>query len=163
MTRRSWWLAAAVLLPVWLVHVAVAAEGVSVADPGAVPIALRSNIVAEVLILIGCVFLLAAAIGMLRFPDVYIRLHASTKLVTLGGLGIFGGAALAFAPAGLTPRVMVIALFFFLTAPLSGYMIGRSAYLRGLVPYRESTSVDEWQANGVERGVNGAEDVQEGA
>lgn len=103
---------------------------------------------AQALILVGCFFLVAAAIGVLRFPDFYTRLHASTKLVTLGGVGIFGGAAIAFEPVGGTGRVLLIATFFFLTAPISGYMIARSGYLRGLPPFREDTSVDEWDACG---------------
>ncbi len=117
---------------------------------------LQGHLVAELLVLFGCIFLLAAAIGMLRFPDFYTRLHASTKLVTLGGVGIFGGAAIAFAPLEATGRVLLIAGFFFLTAPLSGYMIARSGYLRGLAPAREATSVDEWNALGVASAANGA-------
>lgn len=109
---------------------------------------LAGALVPDLLILFGCAFLLAAAVGLLRFPDFYTRLHATTKLVTLGGIGIFGGAAIAFAPVQATSRVLLIAVFFFLTAPLSGYMIARSGYLRGLAPYREDTSVDEWDALG---------------
>lgn len=109
---------------------------------------LRGNLVAEVLILIGCVFLLLAAIGVVRFPDFYTRLHASTKLVTLGGIGIFGGSAIAFSADGATARVLLIAVFYLVTAPLSGYMIARAGYLRGLPPAREDTSVDEWGALG---------------
>ncbi len=121
----------------------------------AAQLSLRGNVFAEVLILFGCFFLLAAAIGIFRFPDFYTRLHASTKLVTLGGIGIFGGAAIAFAPVDGTPRVLLIAAFFFLTAPLSGYMIARSGYLRGLAPFREDTSVDEWEALGIETDQEG--------
>ena len=109
---------------------------------------LASNLVAEVLILFGAVFILAAALGMLRFPDFYTRLHATTKLVTLGGIGIFGGSAAIFASVGATERVLLIAAFFILTAPLSGYMVARAGYLGGLGPYREETSVDEWQECG---------------
>lgn len=110
----------------------------------------RSNIMAELLILFGCVFILAAGIGMFRFPDFYTRLHASSKLVTLGGLGIFGGAAFAFVPETATQRVLLTAVFFLLTAPIAGYMIARAGYLRGLKPYREPDSVDEWQQCGFE-------------
>jgi len=105
-------------------------------------------VIAELMVLFGSLFLLAAGIGMLRFPDFYTRLHASTKLVTLGGIGIFGGAAVAFSADGGTGSVLLIAVFYFLTAPLAGYMIARSGYLRGLRPYREATSVDEWGALG---------------
>lgn len=106
--------------------------------------------VSEALILAGTFFLLAAALGMLRFPDAYTRLHAATKLVTLGGLGIFGGAALAFVSAQATERVLLVAAFFLLTAPISGYMIAHAAYLRGIRPFQEDTSVDEWGACGAE-------------
>lgn len=112
-----------------------------VAVPNVVRI--EGNLWAELLILFGCFFILVSAIGIVRFPDLYTRLHASTKLVTLGGLGIFGGGALAFLPVGATERVLLIFAFFFLTAPLSGYMISRSSYLLGLPMYREDTSIDE--------------------
>lgn len=111
-------------------------------------ITVRSNLLVDGLILFGCVFILAASIGMLRFPDFYTRLHASSKLVTLGGIGIFAGAGIAFSPLDIATRLLLTALFFFLTAPLSGYMIGRAGYLRGLEPYREEGSVDEWNACG---------------
>lgn len=139
-------------LRAWLAAlVALAVTGVAAAaGPERAPSALDGHPVAQVLVLLGCVFLLAAAVGLVRFPDVYTRLHAATKLVTLGGLGIFAGAAIAFYPADGTPRVLLIAAFFFLTAPLSGYMIARSAYLRGLPWYQEDGSVDDWQALGSE-------------
>lgn len=104
---------------------------------------IEGNLWAELLILFGCFFILISAIGIVRFPDVYTRLHASTKLVTLGGLGIFGGGALSFLAVGTAERVLLIFAFFFLTAPLSGYMISRSSYLIGLPMYREDTTVDE--------------------
>lgn len=113
--------------------------------------ALRGSVVAEVMVLIGCLFLLLAAIGIFRFPDFYTRLHASTKLVTLGGIGIFGGSAIAFSAEGAAARVLLIAGFYLVTAPLSGYMIARAGYLRGLAPVREPTSVDEWGALGTGR------------
>ena len=109
---------------------------------------LAGALIPDLLILFGCAFLLTAAIGLVRFPDLYTRLHATTKLVSLGGIGIFGGAAIAFAEVQATERVLLIAVFFFLTAPLSAYMIARSGYLRGLAPHREETSVDEWNALG---------------
>ncbi|MEJ2666405.1 MAG: monovalent cation/H(+) antiporter subunit G [Deinococcales bacterium] len=127
------------------------------ATPGRAASALDGHPLAQALVLLGCVFLLAAAVGLVRFPDVYTRLHAATKLVTLGGLGIFAGAAIAFFPVDGTPRVLLIAAFFFLTAPLSGYMIARSAYLRGLPWYQEAGSVDDWRALGSEAQVSAEE------
>jgi len=107
-------------------------------------------IVRDLFLLLGSFFILAAAVGVFRFPDFYTRLHASTKLVTLGGVGVFAAAALNFGTPLAVSRVVLITAFFFLTAPLSAYMIARSGYLRGLPPYRESGSVDEWGACGAQ-------------
>lgn len=125
--------------------------------------AVERSLLAELLILFGCIFILTAGIGMLRFPDFYARLHASSKLVTLGGIGIFGGAAIAFAPLGVTQRVLLTAVFFFLTAPLSSYMIARAGYLRGLKPYFEAGSVDEWGALGAASEALGPGDAEDPA
>ncbi len=109
-------------------------------------------LISDLLLLLGSVFIVAAAIGVLRFPDFYTRLHASTKLVTLGGVGIFAGAALSFGTPLAVSRLLLITVFFFLTAPLSAYMIARSGYLRGLPFYRDAGSVDEWDACGAQVG-----------
>ncbi len=108
------------------------------------------ELISDLLLLVGSFFILAAGIGMFRFPDFYTRLHAATKLVTLGGIGIFVAAALSFETPLATSRILLIIVFFFLTAPLSAYMIARSGYLRGLTPYREADSVDEWDALGAQ-------------
>ena len=110
---------------------------------------LTGNLFAEILILICAVILFLAALGMLRFPDFYTRLHSSTKLGTLGGMGIFGGTALALQPQESITRLLLVAAFYFLTAPVAAYVIARAGYLRGLPPYKEETSVDEWGALGV--------------
>ena len=140
-------------------------SAVAFASPEAASVerAVRSSVVAELLVLFGCVFILTAGIGMLRFPDFYARLHASSKLVTLGGIGVFGGAAIAFAPLGVTQRVLLTAAFFFLTAPLSSYMIARAGYLRGLEPYAEEGSVDEWGALGAASEALGPGDAEDPA
>lgn len=104
----------------------------------------------DLALLLGSFFILAAAVGVFRFPDFYTRLHASTKLVTLGGILVFVAAALEFGSALAASRLVLITAFFFLTAPLSAYLIARSGYLRGLPPYREPDSVDEWNALGAQ-------------
>ena len=153
----------------WLLTTLVLAAGTVLAqdEVATVPNAVRieGNLWAELLILFGCFFILVSAIGMVRFPDVYTRLHASTKLVTLGGMGIFGGGALSFLSVGASERVLLIFAFFFLTAPLSGYMISRSSYLLGLKMYEEETTVDEWGAFGslVAQDSAGSEEAAEGS
>ena len=114
----------------------------------------------DLLTLTGSFFILVGALGMFRFPDFYTRLHASTKVVTLGGFGIFLGAALIFNDTLATTRLLLIAMFFLLTAPLSGYMVARSGYLHGLTIYEEEDSVDEWGECGSEGGEPSEENVK---
>lgn len=101
----------------------------------------------DVPILIGAFFVLSAAIGVVRFPDLYSRLHASSKLVTLGSAGIFLGAAATFQDSAAFTRLLAVLLFQFLTTPLTAYLIAQAAYLRGLPPHLP-TGIDEWGALG---------------
>ncbi len=101
----------------------------------------------DIPILIGAFFVLTAAIGMVRFPDLYSRLHASSKLVTLGSAGIFLGVAFELADAAAFTRLAAVLLFQFLTTPLTAYLIAQAAYLRGLAP-RLDGGTDEWGALG---------------
>lgn len=101
----------------------------------------------DIPILIGAFFVLTAAIGMVRFPDVYSRLHASSKLVTLGSAGIFLGVALSFQESAALTRLIAVLLFQFLTTPLTAYLIAQAAYLQGLAPVLPG-GIDEWDALG---------------
>lgn len=101
----------------------------------------------DVPILIGAFFVLSAAIGVVRFPDLYSRLHASSKLVTLGSAGIFLGAAATFQDSAAFTRLLAVLLFQFLTTPLAAYLIAQAAYLRGLPPVLPG-GIDEWGALG---------------
>lgn len=101
----------------------------------------------DIPILIGAFFVLTAAIGVVRFPDLYSRLHASSKLVTLGSAGIFLGVALSFQDSAALTRLIAVLLFQFLTTPLTAYLIAQAAYLRGLVPVLPG-GVDDWGALG---------------
>lgn len=76
----------------------------------------------------GGVFAAIAGIGLLRFPDVLMRMHASTKAGTLGvGLSVVS-VAIYFADDIVTTRVILIVSFLLLTAPVAAHLIGRAAY-----------------------------------
>ncbi len=99
-----------------------------------------------VLILVGALLCLFAAIGLLRFRDVPSRLHAATKPQVLGLLLICLGIALSQRSIGgiLLGLVLVapIVLMQFATAPLSAHMVGRQAYRNGSIEQRNLV-VDE--------------------
>jgi multicomponent Na+:H+ antiporter subunit G len=90
------------------------------------------EIPAAILIMIGSLFCLIAAVGMIRLPDTLIRMHAATKAGTLGAGLILAGAALYFTGLGLVLRALLTLMFIFLTAPVAAHLIGRAAYRSGI-------------------------------
>ena len=102
-----------------------------------------TDILAALLMIGGTFLMLVAAVGLLRFPDLYTRMHAVTKAGTLGiGLMLIS-AAVAFWDLSVTARALAALLFVFLTAPVSAHMIGRAGYL-GDVALWEQTAFDDW-------------------
>ena len=92
---------------------------------------------------VGTIFMLIAAIGLLRLPDLYTRMHAVTKAGTLGVGLLLVSAAVAFGDISVITRALVALLFVLLTAPVSAHMIGRAGYL-GNVKLWEGTAFDDW-------------------
>jgi multicomponent Na+:H+ antiporter subunit G len=84
------------------------------------------------LILVGSAFLAVGTIGLLRFPNVYNRLHATSKATTLGAASVFLAGFVHFGTrdAGLTSFIGIV--FLFLTAPTGAHMISRSAHRMGV-------------------------------
>jgi len=85
-----------------------------------------ADIVIGVLLLAGSAFVLIAAIGIVRLPDLLTRMHASTKAGTLGALLVLAGLALHQANGDVISKVVAATLFLLLTAPISAHMIGRA-------------------------------------
>jgi multicomponent Na+:H+ antiporter subunit G len=99
--------------------------------------------------IVGSAFALLAAIGVLRMPDVFTRMQASTKASTLG-LGCLAiGAALQFGDVASLIRLMSIGAFLLLTTPVSAHVIARAAYRAG-VPLWEGTVLDERRREGTD-------------
>lgn len=90
----------------------------------------------------GALFLLLAAVGVVRMPDLYTRMHAATKATTLGAGCTLLAVAVYFDDFGVTVRALLVVAFIFLTAPVAAHMIGRAAYRIG-VPFWHGTKLDE--------------------
>jgi multicomponent Na+:H+ antiporter subunit G len=90
----------------------------------------------------GLFFMLVAAIGVLRLPDLFTRMHAATKASTLGISGIALAALVFFGEGTTTTRVLLIILFFFLTAPVGAHALGRAAYMGGVALMPETRRFD---------------------
>jgi multicomponent Na+:H+ antiporter subunit G len=81
-----------------------------------------------VLMSTGTLFVFVAGLGVWRLPDVYMRLHASTKAGTLGVALNAAGLVTFFPDLGFFTRAVALVLFLLLTAPVSAHMIGQASY-----------------------------------
>src|SRR3954447_23122916 len=94
------------------------------------------------LFIAGGTFALLAAVGVLRMPDVFTRMQASTKASTLGLACLLIGAALQMRDFTSFIRVASIGAFVLLTTPVAGHVIARASYFAG-VPLWKGTVLDE--------------------
>ena len=89
------------------------------------------EILVSVLLLVGAAFMVLAAIGVLRLPDLPTRMHATTKAGALGAMMTMGGVAFYFGDSTVAARAVAIVIFIFLTAPIAAHVIGRAGYFTG--------------------------------
>ncbi|MGD9972483.1 MAG: monovalent cation/H(+) antiporter subunit G [Desulfatirhabdiaceae bacterium] len=101
-----------------------------------------NDALAAVMLLAGALFSLVAAVGVMRLPDLLVRMHAATKAGALGAGLIFLGVALVDMETGVTLRALAAICFLLLTAPVSAHLIGRAAYRSGIRLWAR-TRVDE--------------------
>ncbi|WMS42036.1 monovalent cation/H(+) antiporter subunit G [Acuticoccus sp. MNP-M23] len=92
------------------------------------------------LCIIGAVFTLIAAIGVLRLNDLYMRMHAASKAGTLGSCVILIAIAIFSGESEIVLRALAGVIFFLLTAPISAHLLARAAYTVGYQPCSLTTS-----------------------
>ncbi|WP_165143233.1 monovalent cation/H(+) antiporter subunit G [Microbacterium endophyticum] len=108
-----------------------------------------------VLILVGALLCLSAAIGVVRFRDVASRLHAATKPQVLGLVLVCLAVALSQRSWPVVAFLVPVIMMQLATAPLSAHMVGRQAYRNGAIPeadlvvdeLRDSAIVDDSPPN----------------
>ena len=84
--------------------------------------------VGVLLVVLGVFFLVMGAVGLVRFPDFYTRMHAAGKCDTLGVLLVLIGLAAYEGLDLASVKILLIAAFMFLTSPTATHAIARSAY-----------------------------------
>lgn len=89
------------------------------------------EIFGSVVMLLGAILSVLAAWGVLNFPSALSRMHAATKSASLGLALIAFGAGLGSESPGLIGISVLMAVFLFMTAPISGHMLGRAVYAAG--------------------------------
>ena len=103
-----------------------------------------NEILGIIFIVVGLVFDFFGCLGLVRLPDVYNRLQASTKCVTLGTCNIMFGTflMLGFTAAGI--KALLCIIFLVLTAPVSAHAIARGAHRAGIKLW-EGSVVDRYE------------------
>ncbi len=94
-----------------------------------------ATILAGVLIVSGTVFLLASALGVVRFPDFYSRLHAAGKGDTLGQALVLAGLMVLSGWTMVSLKLALIVLFIFILNPTATHALARGAWLAGVRPW----------------------------
>ena len=97
------------------------------------------EVIAIAMILIGCFFFLTSAIGLLRFPDMFTRMHATGKcdtmavLMTMAGLIVYHGINLD------SFKLLLIVVFIYIANPTATHVLCRAAYRLGVEPWTRET------------------------
>jgi multicomponent Na+:H+ antiporter subunit G len=89
-------------------------------------------------ILLGITFDLFGCIGLIRMPDIYNRLQASTKCVTLGTCSILFGVFIKFGFTAAGVKALICILFLLLTAPVSAHALARGTHKSGVKLWKKS-------------------------
>lgn len=88
-----------------------------------------SEIFALTCVAIGVFFMLVGAIGVVRLPDTYHRLHAASKCSTLGLLGLLMGAVFHIGDLDVLTKSVMIMMFAFVATPVGSHMLAKAALL----------------------------------
>ncbi len=114
-------------------------------------------------IVVGVIFDLLGTLGLVRFPDVYNRLQAATKSVTLGTFGIMMGIFIlnGFTVTGI--KALVCGAFLLLTAPVSAHALARGSLLFGIKMWKgsilDSFGKDKKKEELIEKGGENEDEV----
>lgn len=85
-----------------------------------------NEIIISILLVLGSLFIMIAAIGLLRFKDFFGRIHAATKATSFGILLLLIAVMIYFDSWSITLKSLLIIIFIYLTAPLAAHSIAKS-------------------------------------
>ena len=98
--------------------------------------------VAAALMVAGAVFSLLAAVGVLRLPDLYTRMHAASKAGVVGAGLVLLAVAVESGEGSVVVRAVLGILFLLLTTPVSAHLLAKAAYRAGYRPAAITTIND---------------------
>lgn len=83
------------------------------------------------LLILGAIFTLLAAVGVVRLPDLYTRMHAASKAGAVGGGLVLIAVALISMDAAVAVRAIIGVIFVLLTTPVAAHLLARASYIAG--------------------------------
>lgn len=101
------------------------------------------DIIGYILVITGILFDIFGCIGLARFPDVYNRLQASTKCVTLGTILLLVGVGFISGWNATSAKAIICAVFILITSPTAAHAIAKGSYSSG-VPLWDKSIVDKY-------------------
>lgn len=100
-------------------------------------------IISYVLMITASIFAVITVIGLLRFPDVYIRIHAAAVVLTISAVLLTIGVAIYVWEFYLSLKILLIGLFFLISNPMATHAIARASYQQKIaLPHKKS--IDEY-------------------
>ncbi len=99
------------------------------------------------LLVLGAAFTLLAAVGVVRLPDLYTRMHAASKAGAVGGGLILLAVAVLSQDAAVSMRAIIGVMFVLLTTPVAAHLLARASYLTGYRPCNDTVIDDIAQSN----------------
>jgi multicomponent Na+:H+ antiporter subunit G len=102
-----------------------------------------NEIIGYILVTVGILFNIFGCIGLVRFPDVYNRLQAATKCVTLGTFLLLVGVAIASGSGAIAAKAIVCAIFILITSPTAAHAIAKGSHAAGVELWEKSV-VDKY-------------------
>ncbi|NMT64521.1 monovalent cation/H(+) antiporter subunit G [Marinobacter orientalis] len=104
------------------------------------------DLVVAICLIAGASFMLLAAVGIVRLPDLPTRMHASTKAGAMGAMFTMAGVAFYFTDSVVSARALAIVVFILITSPVAAHVIGRAGYFMGTSLW-DGTVKDELREN----------------
>lgn len=100
------------------------------------------NYIVLFFLVIGTLFIFIASVGLLKMPDVYLRMSASTIAGTFGVASMLIAVAIFFGGLSLVLHVVGVIVFLILTVPVGAHMLGRTSHIIGLKMWDKTVSDD---------------------
>lgn len=97
-----------------------------------------AEILTGILLILGAGFMLIAALGVWRMPDLLTRMHATTKAGVLGAGLMLVGVIVYYADMNIAVRALAVIIFVMLTSPVAAHVIGRAGYFIGVPLWGDS-------------------------